>query len=108
VLRADTLGFQMRYKVLKMGTPYERRVQSFGRWSTVQFSPTPTPIVLTGSSGTVRARSFGVGVGESLVPAVSLKKKKKKKNPPSGENTSEKDGLCVVVMRGFSRGVEEK
>jgi hypothetical protein len=79
MFRADFLGFQMRYKVLEMGTSYERRAQSFGRWSTVQFSPTPTPIILTCSSGTVRACSFGVDVGESLKLAESLKKKKKKK-----------------------------
>lgn len=45
-------------------------------------------------------------MGESLELAVSLKKKKKK--TPSEENTSEKDGLCVVVMRGLSKGIEEK
>jgi hypothetical protein len=29
VFRADFLGFQMRYKVLKMGTQYERRTPKF-------------------------------------------------------------------------------
>jgi hypothetical protein len=105
MFRADFLGFQMRYKVLEMGTSYERRAQSFGRWSTVQFSPTPTPIILTCSSGTVRACSFGVDVGESLKLAESLKKKK---SITRWQKTSEKDRLCIVVMRGLSRGVEEK
>jgi hypothetical protein len=51
---------------------------------------------------------FRRGIKPKARGVLKKKKKKKKKDYRQVAKSSEKNELCIVVMRGLSRGVEEK